>query len=128
MGLGESLPPGHPRPGPRVGRRFLLWLRPRTMWQSFTVLTAWAVKPALSQLKAFFLRRWKKTDKKENQRARRKQVLEYLPLRVHKPLHLWQGRHPATDPSGLCDVFALLLSMWGCLGVPRGGGGASGLD
>lgn len=127
-GVGESLPPGHPHPGPASQHQPLLCLRPRLLWQDFTVLTAWAVKPALSQLKAFFVRRWKKTEKEENERARREQILEYLPLPGHSPSTHGKGETPSLTPR---DPVRSLRPHPVIVGVPvcaPGHGGASGLD
>ena len=120
VGPGESLSlgvPPHPGPGPAC-RALISSLQPHAMWQSFTVLTAWAVKPALSQLKAFFVRRWKKPVNEENERAQREQGLEYLPLGVHTSSTSGKGETPPLTPSGLCQVFALILSLWGCRVCP----------
>lgn len=99
-GVGEFLPPGHPHPGPASLHQPPLCLRPHSLWRDFTVLMAWAVKPALSQLKAFFVRRWKKTEKEENERARRERILEYLPLPGHSPSIHGKGETPPLTPWG----------------------------
>lgn len=122
-------PPGHPHPGPA---------------SRAPVSSLPAALHAVAELhppdgmgsqacpfpgyKAFFMRRWKKTEEEEQERASSEQVLEYLPLCARSSSASCKGETTRRVPSVLCEAFALILSLWGCLCVHWGRGGALGLD
>lgn len=97
-------------PGLACRAVFLSACLPHTSWPSFPTLPTWAVKSA-----TFFMRRWKKTEKEENEGA-------WIPSSMCLQLpHLLQGRDHSDDPrhpvGNLCHppviVCACLAWGWG---------------